>query len=375
MRIAHVVCTYPPYRGGMGNVTKEYVERLRLRGHDAFVITPAYAPVANDPEYIQRLLPIMKFGNAAVLRHLYNQIKGSDIVHLHYPFFGSAFLTAHVAKKQRIPLVMTYHMDPIASGLRGKIFKVYQRYFLPVIARKSDKLLVSSVDYAESSDLAQFPDQLKRVEDHSFGVDIERFYPGKEFVPRRQLKIEEHVPVILFVGGLDQAHYFKGLDILIKALSGLQNKEWVLVVVGEGDLKENYKKQVQVAGIEKKVRFMGNVSEIDLPRIYRMADIHAFPSTEKAEAFGLVALEAAASGTPSVASDLPGVRKVVLDGVTGQLVPAKNVFALRKALHNLIDNGLLRNQLGTAARIRVEQEFSWQTAIDRLEQVYQELMD
>ena len=369
-----MVCSYPPYRGGMGNVAKEYVERLRMREHDAFAIVPEYFPVQNDSEQVRRLSPLFKYGNAAVMRGLGDKLKGVDIVHLHYPFFGTALATVREAKKRSIPLVTTYHMDPIAAGVRGKIFDIYQHYFLPGIARKSDRLLVSSTDYAKSSALARSPDQLERVEAHPFGVDIKRFYPGKESGPRRQLGVEEYTPIILFVGGLDPAHHFKGLGVLIEALSGLRDEEWSLVVVGDGSLRQGYEEQVRLAGIEKKVHFMGSVSHTDLPRLYRMADIHAFPSTERAEAFGLVALEAAASGTPSIASDLPGVRTVVLDGVTGRLIQPKNVSALRAAIQELIGNASLRSQYGIAARKRVEQEFSWNKAIDRLEQVYRELI-
>jgi rhamnosyl/mannosyltransferase len=119
-----------------------------------------------------------------------------------------------------------------------------------------------------------------------------------------------------------------------------------------------------------RVHFAGNVSDEDLPRYYRLADVHVLPSTGRTEAFGLVVLEAAASGVPTIASALPGVRTVVRDGETGIHVVPADAGSLRGALTTLFDRPDLRRRLGRAARARAVADFAWDPLIDRLENTY-----
>ena len=127
----------------------------------------------------------------------------------------------------------------------------------------------------------------------------------------------------------------------------------------------------QTWGIAERVVFAGIVSEEELPFYYRRADIHVFPSTRRAEAFGLVALEAAASGIPTIASALPGVRTVVQDGSTGLLVQPEQVESLANAIKLLLTQKELRLRFGAAARNHAETNFAWDPLITQLEQTYQ----
>jgi glycosyltransferase involved in cell wall biosynthesis len=139
-------------------------------------------------------------------------------------------------------------------------------------------------------------------------------------------------------------------------------------------MKETYASLVQMRHLEDRVTFVGSVSEKELPEYYRTADIHVFPSTRRAEAFGLVALEAAASGIPTIASGLPGVRSVVLDGETGLLVPPEDVQALKQAIELLLTRTDLREQLGRSARKHAEAHFAWEPLITNLEQTYKSVL-
>ena len=372
MRIAHVVSTYPPYRGGMGAVAHTYATRLRARGHEVTVFTPEWREKAEREAGVVRLRPMVRYGNAAVLPQLRKRLDGFDVVHLHYPFFGGAVPTVLAGD---VPRVMTYHMDPVAGGVRGGIFQFYQRAVLPFITRRVERILVSSTDYAETSALQRIRGALDKVEEHPFGVDFDRFYPGKAPDLRRELGIAEKTPVMVFVGGLDPAHHFKGVDVLLRALGGLQQEEWACVIVGSGSLRASLEATVNGRPEGDRVHFVGSVSDADLPKYYRMADLHVFPSTERAEAFGLVALEAAASGTPSIASDLPGVRTVVADGETGILVPPRDVVALRSTISALLTDDDRRRTLGQRAAKRAREKFSREPLIDRLEETYESVQN
>ncbi|MBU0646231.1 glycosyltransferase [Patescibacteria group bacterium] len=371
MKIAHVVSTYPPYQGGMGNVAREYVERLRVRGHRVHVFTPRYRNVPDDPKYVHRIPSPVHFGNAGLVPSLYWRLKGFDIVHLHYPFFGGA--EPVVVRKAIRPdqgLVMTYHMDAVAQGLKGALFEAHRRVLFPWLINRADRILVSTKEYAATSALAEHAEAMNRLEIHPFGIDLEKFHPGDEPELKSVQNLDQGQPVLIFVGGLDPAHHFKGLSVLIEALAGLKQYPWTILIIGQGSLKETYEAQVTALGLADRFRFLGSVSDEELPKYFRAADIHCFPSTARAEAFGLVALEAAASGLPSIASDLPGVSSVVLDGQTGLLVPPNNVAELKKAILLLLEQVDLRERLGQAARARAQADFAWEPLISKLEQTY-----
>jgi glycosyltransferase involved in cell wall biosynthesis len=375
IKIAHVVCAYPPYRGGMGNVAFEYVERLRERRYDAQVFTlSARAPV-KDAEHVHRLKCLLKIGNAGAVPSLVCKLRGFDLVHLHYPFFGGAeFAVLSKILNRNQKLVMTYHMDAVADGVKGIFFASYGKNILPFLTKRADKILVSSLDYARHSALAAL-NLANKVEEHPFGIDTEKFFPGDETELRNSFGIRQGELVLLFVGGMDKAHVFKGVPIMLEALAGMKNYNWRLILVGSGELKEVFRARSGALGIADRTIFAGSVSQDDLPRYYRFADAHLFPSTQRAEAFGLVALEAASSGVPTIASDLPGVRTVVINEETGLLVESGNIVALREAIARLLRDQETRIRFGLAARSRAERLFAWNPLIDRLEQTYESVVN
>ena len=373
MKIAQVVSTYPPYRGGMGNIAREYAERLRARGFDVHVFTPRHNPVADDLDYVHRVPSPLHFGNAGVVPSLFRRLSGFDVVHVHYPFFGGAEPTiVGKALRKDQALVMTYHMDTFARGWKGAAFGLHRRAILPWILKRADRVLVSSKEYAETCALKDIPGALEKTAILPFGVDLSKFHPGEEPELRATLGIPEGIPVLLFVGGLDEAHYFKGLSVLLEALDNVRGK-WHAMIVGEGALRASFEATVAGKQYADRMHFVGGVDDAELPRYYRASAIHAFPSTERNEAFGLVALEAAASGIPTIASDLPGVRSVVLHEETGLLVPPRDVFALRDALELLLVHVEMRERLGLAARKRAELEFAWEPIMMKLENMYRDL--
>lgn len=371
MKIAHVVSTYPPYRGGMGNVAHAYVERLRARGENVHVFVPLMGPpVKDDPDYVHRIPSPLHFGNAAAVPSLFNRLSGFDLIHLHYPFFGGAEPTiVRKAVRHDQALVITYHMDTFANGFKGLVFEAHRRALFPWLMARADRILVSSMDYAKNSSLALHPNLFSRVEELPFGVDSVQFHPGDEPVLRSELGLNNE-PTVLFVGGLDAAHAFKGVPVLLESLAKLSDVPWRTLIVGEGDLRPLFERQAKTLGLSGRVQFLGNVSNEQLPHLYRASQIHVLPSTSRGEAFGLAALEAAASGIPSIVSDLPGVRSVVLQNETGLRVPSDNVGALSDALRSLLTDQTKRSKLGAAARERAVKDFAWDPLMDRLQEIY-----
>jgi glycosyltransferase involved in cell wall biosynthesis len=185
MRIAHVVSTFPPYKGGMGNVARELAERTAARGQAVAVVTPRkgtrYVEVRDVRFEMHPVRPFLSFGNAAwcpsILRDLEN-IR-PDVVHLHWPFIGGI---APVLRWRRggssRRLVVQYHMDLLASGWRWPLFWAYPQWALPRMLAAADRVVVSSLDYAQHGALAPYVQKLgDRIMEIPLGVDVERFAP------------------------------------------------------------------------------------------------------------------------------------------------------------------------------------------------------
>lgn len=360
----------------MGNVAFEYTERLRDRGYNVHVFTSQGRVDVEDPDYVHRVPSIVHIGNAGVIPSLFRRLSGFDLVHLHYPFFGGAEPTiVRKAIRKDQGLVMTYHMDATAGGIRGAVFGVHRRVLLPWIVGRADRILTSSQDYINGSAIAEIEGAIDRVEIHPFGIDLGRFHPVVDHTFKQRLGVRRDVPMILFVGGLDTAHHFKGVPVLFEALKLLVSDSWEALIVGDGNLKASFETMVRQFGLNNRIHFLGNVARRDLPFVYRCADFHVFPSTRRAEAFGLVALEAAATGIPTIASNLPGVRTVVQDGSTGLLVPPEDVSELARAIKLLITQPELRQRLGQAARLNTEVNFAWDPLIDHLEETYRSVLE
>jgi len=327
MRVAHIVPVFPPYGGGMGRVAFCQARALAAAGVEVTVFTPktASAPAVVPGVKVVALRPLLAKGNAACLPSVIGRVASFDLLHLHYPFFGTAELLAARRLLAGPRLILQYQMDVIGQSWLAHVFHWHRRLCLPVIVRAADAIIVTSLDYASSSFLAR-PDRPlpPRVDALPAGVDLERFSPAGESEPSL-VQFAAGRPLIFFLAGLDQAHYFKGLHVLFQALS--MTPEAVLVVGGDGDLRPHYAAQAAQLGIADRVLFAGHIAEDALPRHYRSADVVVLPSIDRTEAFGLVLLEAMACGKPVVASRLPGVRTLVTEGHNGylaQLRPFQN---------------------------------------------------
>jgi glycosyltransferase involved in cell wall biosynthesis len=180
--------------------------------------------------------------------------------------------------------------------------------------------------------------------------------------------------VILFVGGLDRAHYFKGINVLIQAVKRIASRgDFVVLVIGDGDLRDSYEGIVKNVGLSSVIKFIGSVSDNNLPKFYSNADMLVLPSVDKSEAFGIVSLEAMASGVAVIASDLPGVRSVIDKKKTGLLVKPANVENLANMINSLLDNPRLAAAYGKAGREKVLENYTWEKIGYKLDNLFRNL--
>ena len=196
-----------------------------------------------------------------------------------------------------------------------------------------------------------------------YGVNDGRFTPPEETF---------HGPsTLLFVGKL---RYYKGLDTLLSAMASLP--EVRLIIVGDGPQRQALERMTVDLRLAERVRFVGEVDDLTLPHYYRKAHVFVLPSNARAEAFGIVLLEAMASGLPCVTTEIgTGTSWVVQNGINGVIVPPRNPGALAEAIRSLMKDESLPAKMGQASRERVMALFRQSLMVRRTGELYQSLLD
>ncbi len=346
MRIALVTCVYPPYMSGMGNVAASHAHHLRDLGHEVVVFCPAHDDAPGWQEVdgirVERLRPTVRHGNSALVPQLLTRMRGFDAAYLHYPFFGGLEFAVIAARARRIPYVVFFHMDVLWDGWRGAVLKAYERFVEPWLLLGARAVLASSTEYAD----ARSPSRVRGlvITESPFSLDLDRFHP-----PAHGGELADP-PVVLHVGAMDQGHAFKGVPQMIDAFARVRAEgvPCQLTLVGDGELRPSFEERARLTGYADDITFLGRASDEDLARAYRSAAVTVLPSTTAEEAFGVVLIEAMASGCPVVASDLPGVASVARSG-GGTVVAPGDVAGLAAALEPILTDPARRAAMSRAA--------------------------
>jgi glycosyltransferase involved in cell wall biosynthesis len=205
-----------------------------------------------------------------------------------------------------------------------------------------------------------------------YGVDADRFRPDPAMRAevRAALGINDATPMVFAAGRFVRK---KGFEYLIDAVARLDARV-ILVMGGDGDLRDELVARARDAGISERVRFVGLLSQDDVARYFAAADVIAAPSVrdDSGNVDGLpnVVLEALASATPLVATPAGGIASAVDDDRTGLLVPERDSEALAAAIASLVESPSRRRMLGDAARADVIARFGWARAAERFEHAY-----
>ncbi|NEO68522.1 glycosyltransferase family 1 protein [Moorena sp. SIO3H5] len=212
------------------------------------------------------------------------------------------------------------------------------------------------------------------------GTDIDRFGKINRLEARQKLGLSPENKIIFYVGRFDQR---KGIETLVRAVgsSKLQGDPNLKLIIGGGsrpgekDGMERDRIEGIVAELELQTitTFPGRIADELLPAYYAAADVCVVPSHY--EPFGLVAIEAMASATPVVASDVGGLQFTVVSEETGLLAPPKDAGAFAAAIDRILSDHDWKNQLGLGARARVENMFSWNGVAHQLSQLYESLLE
>jgi len=368
MRIAVVAQPYYPQNGGVSENVHHTATELRKRGHEVHVVTSRFRTAKEDSEGVLRigrnvLLPHLgALANVNAGLRLRRDVRRIfalheyDVVHVHEPMSPTLPLVAIEAAPADVPVVGTFH----ASSRRGVAYRVGRRFLRRFAERLDARVAVSHA-------ARRFVSRYLAEEYHVIpnGVDPNRFHPR---VAPLELPTPGR-PTLLFVGRFVPR---KGLPVLLGALPRIAAEvpDVRLLVVGGGPLEAWYRSLARRTGCE--VRFLGELSRSDIPRAYRAADVFVAPSTGS-ESFGIVHLEAMASGVPIVASDIEGYREILDPGREALLFPNRDEAELAKAVVRVLRDPGLARSMGALGR-RKSERYAWCEIACRLESLYLELL-
>jgi len=247
------------------------------------------------------------------------------------------------------------------------------------IAQQADLLVASTSDEVDElvTSYGANPDRVFVVPP---GVDLTSFRPLDRAEARRKIGYSGG-PLLLFVGRLER---LKGVEIAIRALALLSDRahpDLRLMVLGEDSRdadeseKDRLKAIASVLGVRDRVDFLGSVAHHELPYFYSAADACVMPSYS--ESFGLVGLEAQACGCPVVSSDVPGLRSVVRDEVSGYLIHGNDPAAYAERIGRLLADPQMAQQMGRHGSLLAQRfsRFSWNRTADRLETLFDRVIE
>lgn len=197
-----------------------------------------------------------------------------------------------------------------------------------------------------------------------FGIDTNVF----NIFEKNKLFIDSDEIVI---GTVKTLSHIYGIDILLKSFATLKKRSITklkLLIFGDGPERENLERLSKYLQIDSDVSFMGSIDHSEVPKVLNNIDI--FVALSRSESFGVAVLEASSCALPVVVSDADGLKEVVVDGVTGLIVPKENIEMTVNALVKLVEDSSLRSQMGTNGRCHVVKNYSWEFSVNNMIDVY-----
>ncbi|MFA7169676.1 MAG: glycosyltransferase family 4 protein [Candidatus Paceibacterota bacterium] len=360
---------FPPDGGGLENYALEIACRLS-RDYDwrIVIVTSGEKRGKNQEEEkmgmkIYRLSYDLRFSNTPFalmwpleLSRILKKEK-PDIINIHTPVPGVGDIVSFLARKT--PQVVTYHTGSMRKGnfLLDLFIGAYESTALRFMLERSNFLICSS-DFVHFGFLKKYISKSITI---TPGVDADNFIP----FPTK--KAED--PTVLFVAGIGISQRYKGLGTLLKAMKILQ-KDFPhirLLVVGDGDMRNDYEKYVQENDLLENVIFKGKLTGELLRSVYQEAHLFSLPTSN--DSYPLVILEAMSSGLPVVSTRVGGIPQMVEEGKEGFLIEPNNPTELARKISELINNPKLALNFSVRARRKALNEFSWSVRLEKYNQV------
>lgn len=365
LKILHLGKFYPPSRGGIETILQLVCDRTSREVSNRVLVANhkpgASVELAGAIEVI-RLPVAIKVGSVAVCPALPFRLarEKADLIVLHEP--NPMALLAYFLARPAGKLVVWFHSEVIRPSWR---YRLFYRPFLEYALARASRIIVASPTLAASAPaLRAWQSKCVVI---PYGIDVED--TASETAGRAEaIRAAEKRAIILFVGRLVG---YKGVDVLIESMQGITATAFI---VGEGPERRTLEQQAEALGVADRVRFLGEVSTGELGALYRACDLFVLPSVTRQEAFGIVQIEAMASGKPVVSTDLgTGVAWVNQHGETGIVVPPRDARALHEAIAQLVSDPARRSTLGAAGARRARSAFTIDRMIQSVLTLYREV--
>jgi len=387
MRVLHIGKFHPPHPGGIERCSADLCAALSARGVGTALLAHAepgtHRTQRRDHDGIDVTLaachglalhtPVSP-GFPWLLQRTIRRFK-PDLLHLHVPN-PAAFSALLIPAARKLPWVVHWHADiPLDTRKRSLrlAYRIYRPWEQALLSRASS-VIATSQPYLDSSEALKpwrakttvIPLGIAAIDSASpqpSALSPPAWPPGKVR--------------ILAVGRLS---YFKGFDVLLRALAAVDDAS--LLLIGDGECRRPLEQLANELGIDARVRFAGRIDmdaagEAAIGAAYASADIFCLPSTERAESFGLVLLEAMRARLPVIASAIPGsgVGFVVQDGRSGLLVAPGDAPALTTALRQLAADHAERDRFGSDGERRWREHFTLDRIADQVLRLYESTLE
>lgn len=388
MKILHVGKYFAPFSGGLENYMRDAMVALAGHGIDSLALVHRHSlsvgtrhETFNANGHVFRIVRTGMWARVlftpispAFPWHLGRLIKSDnpDILHLHLPN-ASAFWVLILPSARRIPWIVHWHADVITSaqGWWMKLFYSLYRPFESAVLKRARFVVTTSPPYrASSKPLERWISKCRVV---PLGVDTRRFTKTTTLLkpPSANAAATSGHLHILAVGRLT---YYKGFQYLVEAAAKVP--ECRVSLVGVGEQSAQLKARVTSLGLQKKVTFLGVLSDTELAQMMQDCDCLCLPSIERTEAFGMVLLEAMYFGKATIIGDVEGsgMGWVVDDEVTGLKVKPADAEALAEAIRRFVANRADMMQMGRHGREKFDRQFEIGNAVVPLTEIYREAL-
>lgn len=369
MKILHLGKYYLPNKGGIETATKQILEN----NDGKFQSTLVHFGVENfekqHKKYKQICCKVLikLFSQPLSVSYFYKIIKEApknEIIHIHAPnpIAYLAIFFAKLTKKNRI--LIHWHSDIIKKGFIYWLIKPIERYIL----NKSIKIIVATNEYAKDSFPLKNYQKKITIIPYSIKPTIISSRIKKKYFNKYKSLYKKNI--ILFVGRFVN---YKGINFLINSAKYIQDNSLILIA-GSGDLGRKLKKTITKNS--NKILLINQPSDEEINYLYSMATIFCLPSINKAEAFGIVLIEAMSHGLPLVTFKIrgSGVNFINQNNVTGRVVDKINGEDLADSINKILNSTTLLNKYSTNSKERFKKLFSEEIFVRNIHKTYKNIL-
>ncbi|SHL95507.1 glycosyltransferase [Rhizobacter sp. OV335] len=372
MKILQFSKFYPPVIGGIESVAFELTEGMNKQGVETDVLC-AHTGLGTQRERSAAGYRIVRAGSLgkllstsmspALLLETRRMCGDYDVIHVQMPDPMAAL--ALWFARPRAKIVLHWQSDVINQRRALKLYEPLQSWLL----RRADAIIATTPPYAEASPALQA--WKSKVEVIPLGITPidSRGAADKAGALRQRFGGRK------IVFSLGRMIYYKGFDVLIDA-ARLLPADAVVVVGGGGELLQTYRDRVAAEGLAGRIEFVGRIPDEDIPGYFEAASVFCLSSIVRAEAYGVVLLEAMAMGKPIVTTDIPGsgVPWVNQHEVTGLNVPVSDGRAMAAALTRILQDDALAARFGAAGKDRFLTQLTAESMVSRTLSLYRRLL-